>query len=200
MATGVSTKIAKAASAWSFRGECEALPARDMVTTLEYPLKQPTEQLLAPSDHSFVRVSKGHSEPIEEVSANAFVFDDNFAVLKQLVSQGTKVDLFYLDPPYGTGYDFQTRDLRHSYEDAMGQAEYIEFLRRRLILMRECMADEGSIYVHIGHQMLGHLKVLMDEVFGSNQCRNIITRRKCSSKNFTKKQFANTNDFLLFYT
>jgi adenine-specific DNA-methyltransferase len=73
-------------------------------------------------------------------------------------------------------------------------------MRRRLILMRECMTDDASIYVHIGHQMLAHLKVIMDEVFGAKNFRNIITRRKCSSKNFTSKQYANINDFVLFYT
>jgi adenine-specific DNA-methyltransferase len=108
--------------------------------------------------------------------------------------------LFYLDPPYGTGLDFHSRNLEHAYNDGMGQAAYIEFMRRRLILMRECMTDDGSIYVHIGHQMLAHVKVIMDEVFGADRFRNLITRRKCSSKNFTSKQFANINDFILFYS
>jgi adenine-specific DNA-methyltransferase len=108
--------------------------------------------------------------------------------------------LVYLDPPYGTGLDFHSRNLEHAYNDGMGQAAYIEFMRRRLILMRECMTDDGSIYVHIGHQMLAHVKVIMDEVFGADRFRNLITRRKCSSKNFTSKQFANINDFILFYS
>jgi len=48
--------------------------------------------------------------------------------------------------------------------------------------------------------MLAHLKVVMDEVFGEKNFRNLIARRKCSSKNFTTKQYSNLNDYVLFYT
>ena len=137
---------------------------------------------------------------IDDISANSFILADNFFVLNHLIEHGRKATLFYLDPPYGTGLDFHSRDLEHAYKDDMGFSAYLEFMRRRLILMRECMTDDGSIYVHIGHQMLAHLKVLMDEIFGVDNFRNLITRRKCSSKNFTRKQFANINDFILFYS
>ena len=60
----------------------------------------------------------------------------------------------------------------------MGQVAYLEFMRRRFILMRECMADDGSVYVHIGHKMLAHIKVVMDEIFGPDNFRNLVTRRK----------------------
>jgi len=66
--------------------------------------------------------------------------------------------------------------------------------------MLELLSDQGSIYVHIGHQMLGEMKLILDEVFGAKNFRNIITRRKCSSKNFTKHQYANLNDYILFYS
>jgi adenine-specific DNA-methyltransferase len=66
--------------------------------------------------------------------------------------------------------------------------------------MREILSDQGSLYLHIGHQMMPYLKVILDEVFGAKNCRNIITRRKCSSKNSTKNQYANLNDYILFYT
>lgn len=200
MATGVTAKAGKTLTAWNFLGEAETLPAEAEVASLAYPHKLSAESLLAKAHREFLSVTNREVQPIDRIPRNVFVLDDNLAVLRQLVEQKTKVNLFYLDPPYGTGFDFQTRDLLHSYADSMGQAEYLEFIRRRLILMRECMADDASIYVHIGHQMVGHLKVVMDEIFGANKCRNIITRRKCSSKNFTKKQFANINDFILFYT
>ena len=115
-----------------------------------------------------------------------------------MIREDVKVSLYYLDPPYGTGFDFHSRNLDHAYKDSMGSATYIEFMRRRLMLMHETMTDDGSIYVHIGHQMLAHLKVVMDEVFGSDNFRNLITRRKCSSKNFTRNQYANINDYILF--
>jgi adenine-specific DNA-methyltransferase len=128
------------------------------------------------------------------------VLADNLFALHNMLASKQKVTLFYLDPPYNTGMDFQSRQLEHSYNDQWGDAAYIEFMRRRLYLMRHLLTDDGSIYIHCGHQMVSHLKVVMDEIFGSENFRNIITRRKCSSKNFTKHQYANLNDYILFYT
>lgn len=134
------------------------------------------------------------------LNPNAFALCDNLVGLSELARSGHKARLIYLDPPYNTGMGFHSRELQHAYSDDRSTAGYVEFMRRRLILMRECLADDGSIYIHIGHQMLGHLKVVMDEVFGAKNFRNIIARRKCSSKNFTSNSFANIHDFVLFYT
>lgn len=131
---------------------------------------------------------------------NALVLCDNLVGLSALARSRHKARLIYLDPPYNTGMGFHSRDLQHAYKDDRSTAGYVEFMRRRFILMRECLADDGSIYVHIGHQMLGHLKVLMDEIFGAKNFRNIIARRKCSSKNFTSNSYSNIHDYLLFYT
>jgi adenine-specific DNA-methyltransferase len=111
-----------------------------------------------------------------------------------------KITLAYLDPPYATGMDFHSRTQKHAYNDSFGTAAYIEFMRRRLIVLRELLASDGSIYVHIGHQMLFHLKVVLDEVFGVQNFRNLIVRKKCSSKNSTRKQYANLHDYILFYS
>jgi len=148
---------------------------------------------------SFSCLSGGHWEDTS-LNPNSFVLCDNLVGLSALANSTHKVRLIYLDPPYNTGMGFHSRGLQHAYNDDRSTAGYVEFMRRRLILMRECLAEDGSIYVHIGHQMLGHLKVLMDEIFGARNFRNIIARRKCSSKNFTSNSFANIHDYLLFYT
>ncbi|MBB3955945.1 DNA methyltransferase [Novosphingobium sediminicola] len=135
-----------------------------------------------------------------QLKPNSFALCDNLAGLSALARSDHKARLIYLDPPYNTGMGFQSRSLQHAYDDNRSTAGYVEFMRRRLILMRECLADDGSIYIHIGHQMLGHLKVVMDDVFGPRNFRNIISRRKCSSKNFTSNSYANIHDYLLFYT
>jgi adenine-specific DNA-methyltransferase len=128
------------------------------------------------------------------------VLSDNFYALHRLLEQDLRCTLVYLDPPFCTGMEFQSRRLQHAYTDKLGETAYLEFMRRRLILLRELLAEDGSIYVHIGHQMLGHMKVLMDEILGRSNFRNVIVRRKCSSKNFTTKQYANIHDYILFYT
>jgi adenine-specific DNA-methyltransferase len=200
MATGITKReqlSADAISALELLDDHAPLPADADTVELTYQNKAVLSDIIRPVQRQFLRIGTTIAQNITD---NSFVLDDNFFVLNELISQGRKATLFYLDPPYGTGLDFHSRSLEHAYNDSMGQAAYIEFMRRRLILMRECMTDDGSSYVHIGHQMLAHVKVIMDEVFGSDQFRNLITRRKCSSKNFTSKQFANINDFILFYS
>lgn len=203
MATGITKReqlSADAISALGLTREEIPLPDENISVDLSYQNKASLNEILYKEPYKFLKIGAKPPFLVQTLSDNAFVLADNFFVLNELITQGRKVTLFYLDPPYGTGFDFHSRNLEHAYKDSMGQAAYIEFMRRRLILMRECMTDDGSIYVHIGHQMLAHLKIVMDEVFGADNFRNLITRRKCSSKNFTSRQFANTNDFILFYT
>ena len=203
MATGITKREQLSPDAISARDlyqEDLPLPADGADAALSYPNKAEISDIIRSGDRDFLCLTGNGAFESPTFSDNAFILDDNFFALKELVKVGRKATLFYLDPPYGTGLDFHSRDLEHAYDDRMGQAAYIEFMRRRLILMRECMTDDGSVYVHIGHQMVAHLKIVMDEIFGADNFRNLITRRKCSSKNFTSKQFSNLNDFVLFYT
>lgn len=176
------------------------LPPHDAVVSLSYPGKQSVEDVLAPILASYTSVRTGEDLKTGCLKPNSIVWADNLIALHGLIASNMKADLIYLDPPYATGLNFQSRSQEHAYEDTLNNAAYLEFMRRRLILMKEVLSDEGSIYVHIGHQMVSELKLLLDEVFGKKNFRNLITRRKCSSKNFTKNQYANLNDYILFYT
>jgi adenine-specific DNA-methyltransferase len=176
------------------------VPPASAEAALTYPGKAPTSDVLNPISSSFL-TPVGHELAIaDSTDGNALMWSDNFVALHKLIEDRRKARLIYLDPPYATGMDFQSRDLEHAYNDSLGDAQYVEFMRRRLILLREVLSDDGSIFVHIGHQMLCEVKLILDEVFGSKNFRNIITRRKCSSKNFTRNQFSNLNDYVLFYT
>ena len=203
MATGITRReqlSPDALSALDVFEEPLPLPNVDLPITLSYPDKADIETIIKNFPRQFVSIMGSEECMLTVIPDDSFVLADNFYVLNNLIHQNKKATLFYLDPPYGTGFDFHSRDLEHSYKDRMSPIAYLEFMRRRLVLIRECLLDDGSVYVHIGHQMLAHLKVLMDEIFGSNNFRNIITRRKCSSKNFTRKQYANLNDYILFYS
>lgn len=176
------------------------LPPQTAAPILDYPGRLSISEVLAPMPAEFRAIDQcGDATPRNAVP-NSLVLSDNLFALHDMLKTGQKVTLFYLDPPYNTGMEFHSRQLEHSYKDCWHDAAYIEFMRRRLILMRELLTDDGSIYVHIDQRMLCYLKVIMDEVFGSDNFRNLITRRKCSSKNFTKHQYANLNDYLLFYS
>lgn len=128
---------------------------------------------------------------------------DNIDVLNALLQDENvcgKVTLVYIDPPYNTGGSFETRDFKHAYDDRFTINGYLEFMRKRLELLHRLLSDEGSIYVHLDSNMVFHVKVMMDEIFGMQNFKGMITRKKCKSKNFTRKTYGNISDFILFYT
>jgi len=122
-----------------------------------------------------------------------------------------KIDLVYIDPPFATGGNFTITDGRAStisnsrngeiaYSDKLVGKVFVEFLRERMLLLKELMSEQGSIYVHIDYKIGHYVKVMMDEIFGIDNFRNDITRIKCNPKNFDRVGFGNIKDLILFYT
>ena len=87
-----------------------------------------------------------------------------------------------------------------AYTDTILGEEFLEFLRERLIFARELLSDNGSIYLHIDYKIGHYIKIIMDEIFGSENFRNDITRIKCNPKNFSRKAYGNIKDLILFYS
>ena len=134
---------------------------------------------------------------------NRLIYGDNLPIQIALLDDPHvrgKVQVAYIDPPFATGGVFQSRSQSDAYTDLLCGADYIEFLRARLILLRELLASTGSIYVHLDINMAFSIKLVMDEVFGRRNFRNWITRKKCNPKNYTRNAFGNVCDFILFYT
>lgn len=134
---------------------------------------------------------------------NRLFFGDNLPVLARLFQDPLvrgKVRLIYIDPPFATKSVFQSRAQANAYRDLLSDAHYIEFIRERLIFLRELLSEDGSVYVHLDENMAFHIKVVMDEIFGEENYRNWITRKKCNPKNYTRKTYGNVSDFILFYT
>jgi adenine-specific DNA-methyltransferase len=131
---------------------------------------------------------------------NKYIFGDNFYVLRKLLeTHKGKVDLIYIDPPFGTGQNFNSIDDDTAYSDKIIDSEFLEFLRKRLFLLRELMSDNGSIYLHIDKKIGHYVKIIMDEVFGHKNFINDITRIKCNPKNFSRNAFGNYSDMILYY-
>lgn len=189
MATGIpKTK-------WNGRKVNKQEPSQ--AATLAYPDKLSEQQILATLPGIYSDVNQ-----IDNPSGRLF-YDDNLPVLSCLRDDSTvlgKVQLIYIDPPYATGNVFKSRRQKDAYTDTLTGAGYLEFMRHRLIFLRELLADDGSIYVHLDQNMAFHVKVLMDEIFGPKNFRNLITRKKSNPKNYTRKTYGNISDFILFYT
>jgi adenine-specific DNA-methyltransferase len=134
---------------------------------------------------------------------NKLILGDNLSVLKTLYEDPTirrKVDLIYIDPPFGTGQDFIGYHEDNAYSDRLVNTEFLKFLRKRLILLKELLSKKGSIYLHIDQKTGHYVKIIMDEVFGEENFRNDITRIKCNPKNFERKAFGNIKDVIYFYS
>lgn len=205
MATGITQQEKHGADATTAarppHEDPHPLPPEESKVELSYPNKLETGEVLSKVDVEFASIaSDGGLSHEAEIVPNSFVLADNFFALHGLIESGVRPSVVYLDPPYGTGMEFHSRQLQHAYKDNRAPAAYLEFMRRRLILIREAMAEDGTLYLHIGHQMLFHVKAILDEVFGPSNFQNMIVRRKCSSKNFTRNRYPNINDYILFYS
>ncbi len=153
--------------------------------------------------------------------ANRLILGDSLQVMASLAKReelAGKVQMIYLDPPYGIkfGSNFQS-EIRHrdvkdreqdltrepemvkAYRDTwkLGTHSYLSYLRDRLILSRELLADSGSIFLQIGEENLHRVRNLMDEVFGA---RNLVTQITLKKKANQKGELLESiSDYILFY-
>lgn len=131
---------------------------------------------------------------------NSIFMGDNILILNKLLEDFKgKVDLIYIDPPFGTNQDFITYNGVTAYGDKVTNDVFLEFIRKRLYYLKEFLSERGSIYVHIDKKMGHYVKVILDEVFGEENYINEITRIKCNPKNFSRKAYGNYSDTIFLY-
>lgn len=141
---------------------------------------------------------------------NKLIFGDNLQVMKNLLelkrtgglcnADGTPgVRLVYIDPPFATKQDFSGSKDQKAYQDKIAGAAFIEFIRKRLILLRELMAVDGSIYLHLDTKKIHYIKAIMDEVFGESRFSSEIIWKRTSAHS-DANGYANVHDSLLFYS
>lgn len=108
--------------------------------------------------------------------SNKLFWGDNKLIMSSLLQQGwaKKIDLIYIDPPYNTGKNFLTKTGELVYNDKWDLNSYLQFIYERLVLIRELLSEQGSIYVHIDWHVGHYVKVIMDEIFGKENFRNEI--------------------------
>ncbi|MBI5344345.1 MAG: site-specific DNA-methyltransferase [Deltaproteobacteria bacterium] len=110
------------------------------------------------------------------------------------------VRLTYIDPPFSTRLEFKGKDRRSAYLDKLIGAEFLEFLRRRLVLIRELLTDDGSIFVHLDWKKAHYVKAIMDEVFGTeNFLNDIIWSYGGRGAKAISRQFSRNHDIIFWY-
>lgn len=145
---------------------------------------------------------------------NKIFWGDNLQVMSHLLKHYRgQVDLIYIDPPFDSKADYKRKiELRgkkaendktafeeKQYTDIWSNDEYLQFIYERLILMRELLSDNGSIYLHCDWHKSHLLRMIMDEVFGPN---NLLDEIVWAYKDIGAKAvpyFKRKHDTILFY-
>lgn len=164
--------------------------------TLNYAPKASEEDILATSPAELQTLVESHDLGF----IDSIIFGDNLPILARLLTElrGT-IDLIYIDPPFGTGRDFADVEGVVHYSDARQDVEFIEWLRHRLVLLRELLSPQGTIYLHIDDKIGPYVRVMMDEVFDRLNFLGEVARVKCNPKNFSRKAFGNVKDVIYLY-
>lgn len=148
---------------------------------------------------------------------NKIFWGDNLQVMSHLLKEYRgQVDLIYIDPPFDSKADYKKKiklngkaiENDHStfeekqYGDIWTNDEYLQFMYERLILCRELLSDNGSIYVHMDENRSHYIKIILDEVFGNNNFKREIVWRIgwISGYKSAAKQWIRNHDTILYYT
>lgn len=127
-------------------------------------------------------------------TGNMLIQGDNLEALKALLPfLSSQVKCIYIDPPYNTRSAFE------HYDDNLEHSKWLAMIWPRLELLREMLAEDGSIWVSIDDNEAHYLKVIMDEVFGRNSFVANVVWQKSYTSNQTAKFISDTHDHILVY-
>lgn len=157
-------------------------------------------------------------DTFEEGWRNKLIWGDNLLVMGSLLQKfAGRIDLIYIDPPFAIGADFKfsaqigesgpspTREQsiieERAYRDTWheGTSSYLAMIRDRLVLMRDLLTTDGTIYVHCDSTVNYLLRSVMDETFGKENFRNEVIWRYGKMSN-TKNKFPANHDTILRYS
>ncbi|MGC3985072.1 MAG: DNA methyltransferase [Pseudorhodoferax sp.] len=195
------------------------LPARDAVAQDWVAQQQRTAQ---GSRTEGVQTERGAAEG-GQPWVNRLIYGDNLLAMAALLggdehtpSLRGKVDLIYIDPPFDSKADYRTKVAlpgveleqrptvieQFAYSDTWsdGTASYLAMITPRLVLMRELLADTGSIYVHLDWHVGHYVKLVLDELFGKENFRNELIWSYFGFKRSTARKFPQKHDTLFLYT
>lgn len=145
---------------------------------------------------------------------NKLFWGDNLQVMSHLLKEYRgKIRLIYIDPPFDSIADYKmTIELRgkkaksdnsnfeeKQYGDIWSNDEYLQFMYERLILMKELLSDDGTIYVHCDYHKNQYIRIILDEIFGADLFLNEVIwcyGSMCKSKNNWNRK----HDTILVYT
>ena len=127
----------------------------------------------------------------EEGAGNMLIQGDNLDALKALLPfYAGRVKCIYIDPPYNTRSAFE------HYDDNLEHTQWLAMMWPRLELLRDLLAEDGSIWVSIDDNEAHYLKVIMDEVFGRKNFVDTVIWRKNYSPKSSARHFSSDHDYI----
>jgi site-specific DNA-methyltransferase (adenine-specific)/adenine-specific DNA-methyltransferase len=178
---------------------------------LTYAGKERKEDILADTLSVPFQPIKKFGEAKEGEWRNMLIFGDNLQALKHLLKlkeQGklrnpdgrNGVKLIYIDPPFATEQEFRGAKEQKAYQDKIAGAEFLEFLRKRLIFLKELLTEDGSIYVHLDWRKGHYVKLLLDEIFGEEKLKNEIVWVYTGPSAPGQQQFSRKHEVIFWHT
>lgn len=147
---------------------------------------------------------------------NKIFWGDNLQVMSHLLKKFRgKVDLIYIDPPFDSKADYKKsiklkgRKVQNEYNgfeekqytDLWNNDDYLQFMYERLILIRELLSEQGSVWVHCDWRKSHHIRLMLDEIFGVNNFRGHITCRTMTSSGYKgKTSLGKSSADMLYYS
>ena len=191
-------------------------PTKQKEYELVYAGKMRKEDVLADTEEAkpvplqIEKVFNGNKYPLFSKDwHNLLVFGDNLQILKTFYENKDplvkdkikgKVKLIYIDPPFATDEEFSnTNSGSKAYVDKKKGAEFVEFIRRRLFLAKELLADDGSIFVHLDQKKGHYIKLVLDEVFGEENLVNEIIWHFRTYQGQAKNYFPRKHNIIYWY-
>lgn len=149
---------------------------------------------------------------------NKIFWGDNLQVMSHMLKDyRNQIDLIYIDPPFDSKTDYKKTIRIHSlnaesdaaafeekqYGDIWNNDGYLQFMYERLILLRELLSDHGTLYLHCDWHQSSYLRCLLDELFGPDNCQNIITWKRSHAQGNAgqgSKHFGIVTDTIFIYS
>ena len=106
----------------------------------------------------------------DKTTDNMLIYGDNLLALKALEQDyAGKIKCIYIDPPYNTGSAFE------HYDDNLEHSNWLSLMKPRLEILRNLLADDGSLWISIDYNELAYLKIMCDEIFGRQNEISLVT-------------------------
>ncbi|MEG6550425.1 site-specific DNA-methyltransferase [Desulfocurvibacter africanus] len=161
---------------------------------LQWLTREADLKLSAHAPYRLLEAVDEHSHGDSE-EGNMLIQGDNLDALKALLPfYAGKVRCIYIDPPYNTRSAFE------HYDDNLEHTKWLSMMYPRLELLRELLAEDGSVWISIDDNECHYLKVIIDEIFGRSNFLTSFIWKKSYGGGAKSKWFVGLHEFVLCYT